>query len=310
MDRLIVGSRGSKLALWQAAWIQERLKAAGYALEIKVIKTSGDRRTRDSLLQPGSKGLFVKEIEQALAEGSIDLAVHSLKDLPVEQPPELCLGAIPVREDARDALVSREGLRLTDLPPGARLATGSLRRQSQLRWLRPDLNLEPIRGNVDTRIRKMRQGESDAVVLAAAGLHRLGLESLITQYFDPGEICPAVGQGALAVEIRKDDKRVMRAVQPLDDYGARLAVNAERMVLQKLGGGCQTPIAVHALLEGSVLGITGVVADPEGVRMIRAAAEGPPGDAEGLSARLAADLIAQGADRVLQRVFSNTFATD
>jgi hydroxymethylbilane synthase len=305
MERLIAGSRGSKLALWQAGWVKERLEAAGHMVEIKVIKTSGDSIARASLIPPGSKGLFVKEIEQALAEGAIDLAVHSLKDLPVEQPPDLCLAAIPLREDARDVLISRHGCRFSDLPAGARLSTGSLRRQSQLRFLRQDLRVVPVRGNVDTRIRKMREGECDALVLAAAGLKRLGLQSLITQYFRPEEICPAVGQGALAIEVRQGDDRAKSAVQPLNDFPTQTAVSAERTALKRLGGGCQTPIAAHAQVEEDMLTMRGVVASPEGARAIRAMARGPLDEAASVSARLVDDLIGQGAEAILRMVHSN-----
>ena len=300
MERLVAGSRGSELALRQVAFVKDRLEAEGYLVEIRVIRTTGDSFPRASLIQPGSKGLFVREIEEALAEGEIDLAVHSLKDLPVEQPPNLDLAAIPGREDARDVLISREGCRLGELGAEARLSTSSLRRQSQLRCLRPDLRIVPIRGNVDTRVRKMRQGECDGLVLAAAGLNRLGLQSLITEYFHPAEICPAVGQGALAIEIRRDNDRVKRAVQLLDDANTHTAVNAERMVLRRLGGGCQTPIAVHAEVEDKVLRMRGVVANPEGARVIRAVAEGPVDDASTVSDELAVSLIQQGAEAILR----------
>jgi hydroxymethylbilane synthase len=300
MEKLIVGSRGSKLALWQADWVKERLQAAGHSVEIKTIRTTGDRLPLSSLSEPGTKGLFVREIEEALAGGAIDLAVHSLKDLPVEQPHDLELAAIPVRDDARDVLVSREKLPLSELPLAARLSTSSTRRQSQLRSLRPDLCLAPIRGNVDTRIRKMQAGACDGVVLAAAGLHRLGLASLITQYFSPSEICPAVGQGALAVEIRRGDHRVKRALQTLDDSETRTAVDAERTVLRLLGGGCQSPIAVYAQITGDQLVIRGVVASPDGSRLIRAQTEKPVGEVDAATKRLAASLIKQGAEAILQ----------
>jgi hydroxymethylbilane synthase len=300
MERVVAGSRGSSLALWQAGWVKDRLEAAGYVVEIKVIRTSGDRLPHASLIQPGSKGLFVREIEEALADNTIDLAVHSLKDLPVEQPCNLDLAAVPVREDPRDVLLSRGGLYLGELPAGARLSTSSLRRQSQIRFLRPDLCVVPIRGNVDTRIKKMRQGDCDGLVLAAAGLHRLGFASLITQYFPPSEICPAVGQGALAVEIRRGDDRVRSAIKPLDDLFTHTAVDAERRVLRLLGGGCQTPIGVHAQVTDGVLTITGVVASLDGRRLIRAQVQRPVKDADDASNQLAAALIKQDAEAILQ----------
>jgi hydroxymethylbilane synthase len=302
METLVAGSRGSKLALQQSAWVKGCLEAEGHAVEIRVIQTSGDRLPRASLIQPGSKGLFVKEIEEALSEGAIDLAVHSLKDLPVEQPDGLCLAAIPLREDVRDVLISRDHLPFGELPPGARVSTSSLRRQSQLRCLRPDVQIIPIRGNVDTRIRKMRQGQCDALVLAAAGLHRLGLKSHVTQYFSVSEICPAVGQGALAVEIRCGDDRVRLAVEPLNDLHSHTAVDAERSVLRRLGGGCQTPIAVHAQVADNLLSMRGVVASPSGDQVIRATAQGAINDVEGVSAQLATALIEQGAKSILQLV--------
>jgi hydroxymethylbilane synthase len=302
METLVAGSRGSKLALRQADWVKERLEADGHTVELRVIQTSGDRLPQASLIQPGSKGLFVKEIEEALAQGAIDLAVHSLKDLPVDQPPGLCLAAIPPREDPRDVLVSRDHQPLDQLPAGARLSTSSLRRQSQLRSLRPDLEIVPVRGNVDTRIRKMRQGECDGLVLAAAGLHRLALAPLITQYFRVSEICPAVGQGALAIEIRQGDERVRRAVQPLNDFRTHAAVDAERTVLRQLGGGCQTPIAVHAEVAEKLLSMTGVVARPDGTEVIRAAAQGAIEDVDEVTAQIASELIDQGAQAILRSV--------
>ncbi|HTV53345.1 MAG TPA: hydroxymethylbilane synthase [Terriglobia bacterium] len=300
METLVAGSRGSKLALRQAEWVKERLETDGHRVEIIVIQTSGDRRPQASLIQPGSKGLFVKEIEEALARGAIDLAVHSLKDLPVDQPPGLCLAAIPPREDARDVLVSRDHQPLDKLVAGARLSTSSLRRQAQLRCLRPDLQIVPVRGNVDTRIKKMRQGECDGLVLAAAGLRRLALDSLVTQYFRISEICPAVGQGALAIEIRQGDDRVRRAVQPLNDFQTHTAVDAERIVLRQLGGGCQTPIAVHAEVADKLLSMSGVVARPDGGEIIRATAQGTIEDIDGVTAQLASELIEQGARAILQ----------
>lgn len=281
------------MALWQAGWVKERLESAGHAVEIKVIKTSGDHLTRAPLVQSGIKGLFIKEIEEALADGAIDLAVHSLKDLPAEQAPDFHLAAFPKREDPRDVLISRDGRGLHGLPPGARVSTSSVRRQSQLQSLRKDLCLLPIRGNVDTRVRKLHEGECDGIVVAAAGVRRLGLESLIAQYFSPEEICPAVGQGALAVEVRRNDDSAKAAVEPLDDLETRRAVTAERTALRLLGGGCQTPIAVYARIEGAVLKMSGVVATPDGSRVFRSATEGPADDGEAVARRLAAELLRQ-----------------
>ena len=229
--RLIIGSRGSKLALWQAHWVRDQLAAAGYEIEVRIIKTTGDKlqavapgeplpaSMAQTVAEAGSKGLFIKEIEEALLAREIDVAVHSLKDLPTEQPAGLALGAVPQREDARDVFIARNGQPLESLPPGARVATSSLRRQTQLRALRPDLVYVAMRGNLDTRLRKLERGDCEALVLAAAGVHRLGLTERITSYFSLDQMCPAVGQGALGIEIRADDPRAREAVARLDQLG-------------------------------------------------------------------------------------------
>ncbi len=209
--RIIIGTRGSKLALWQGEWVRDQLTARGHEVEIKVIKTTGDKLPNESLTQSGTKGLFIKEIEEALAAGAIDLAVHSLKDLPTEQPLGLGVAAVPSRADARDVLISSGARPLAALPSGSRVGTGSLRRQSQLRALRGDLEAVPVRGNVDTRLKKLERREYDALILAAAGLERLGLAERVTQYFAVDEMCPAVGQGALAIETRAGDERIVEA---------------------------------------------------------------------------------------------------
>src|SRR5271155_3298896 len=224
---LTIGSRGSQLALWQARWIQTRLQSFGIESRIQIIHTTGDKITDVALSKVGTKGLFTKEIEEALLAGSIDLAVHSLKDMPTELPDGLTLAAIPEREDPRDALIGRA---LEDLPQGARVGTGSLRRSAQLRARRPDLQIEDIRGNVDTRLRKLDEGRYDAIVLASAGLRRLGLETRITELFNPGVMCPAVGQGALAVETRDDGGPAFHVAKRLEHAASRIAVTAERAV--------------------------------------------------------------------------------
>ncbi len=296
---LVVGTRGSKLAQWQADWVKDRLAAAGYEVEIKVIKTTGDKLADVALTQAGTKGLFIKEIEEALLAGDVDLAVHSMKDLPNEQPHGLCVAAVPKRDDARDVLISRDGRRLGDLPSRARLGTSSLRRLSQLRCLRSDLEVVPLRGNIDTRLKKLDQGDYHAVVLAAAGVCRLGLQQRIAQCFAVEEMCPAVGQGALAVEIRKGDSRIERAVAPLDHSASHRAVRAERAMLRRLGGGCQVPIAAHAVVEDSRLRLLGVVASLDGLKIIRAAASGPSEDPEDVGAKLAQELLDQGAGAII-----------
>jgi len=300
--RIVIGSRGSKLALWQANWVRDQLVSAGAEVEIKIIKTTGDKLANLPLTQSGTKGLFIKEIEEALAEGMVDLAVHSLKDLPTEQPAGLAVAAVPPREDARDVLISLEGMGLVALPTGAKVGTSSLRRQSQLRALRGDLEVVPMRGNLDTRLRKLGAGEFDAVVVAAAGIHRLGFRERVTAYFAVDEMCPAVGQGALAIEVRKGDRRVERVVQPLDHWMTHQAVRAERTALRELGGGCQVPIAIHAQCEDDRLRVLGVVAAIDGSRIVRASKSGPAGEPERLGAEVARSLVEQGARAILENI--------
>lgn len=296
--RLVIGSRGSKLALWQAEWVRARLVERGASAEIQVITTTGDKMALASPTAPTSKGIFIKEIEGALLAGAIDVAVHSMKDLPADLTPELSIAAVPEREDARDALATRDGAGLAGLAQAARVGTGSPRRASQLRSLRRDLIVEPIRGNVDTRLRKLQRGDFDALIMAAAGLRRLGLAHHIAQYFDPAEICPAPGQGALAVQIRRNDDRAAEAVGPLDHPPTRRAVTAERATLRRLGGGCQTPLAAFAVPDGNSLTLSGAVASTDGQRVIRAAMTFP-GDPEAAGVRLAEALLAQGAAALL-----------
>jgi len=309
--RLIIGSRGSKLALWQAQWVRDQFASAGHEIEIRIIKTTGDNlqaiapgeplpaSMAQTVAEVGSKGLFIKEIEEALLAREIDVAVHSLKDLPTEQPAGLVLGAVPQREDARDVFISREGQSLESLPAGARVATSSLRRQTQLRALRPDLVYVAMRGNLDTRLRKLERGDCEALVLAAAGVHRLGLSGRITSYFQLDQMCPAVGQGALGIEIRADDSRAREAVAPLDHLVTHQAVGAERAVLRRLGGGCQVPIAAHAAVEDGNLRLQGLVANLDGTQVIRAQSKGPVSDPEMLGATVAEALLRQGAREIL-----------
>jgi hydroxymethylbilane synthase len=295
---LVIASRGSQLALWQARWVQDRLAARDLESRIEVIKTTGDKITDVPLAKVGTKGLFTKEIEEALLEGRADLAVHSLKDLPTELPEGLVLAAVPEREDPRDAMV---GARLSDLPAGATVGTSSLRRAAQLRRLRPDLAVESIRGNIDTRLRKLEEGRYQAIVLAAAGLRRLGWGGRIAEVFPPEIMCPAVGQGALAIEttpVRRE------AVGALDDLPTRSAVTAERAVLASLGGGCQVPIGAHAELVNGRLRIQAVVASADGADLVRAELEGSPDDAEAVGRELGAALLGRGARRILEAVYS------
>jgi hydroxymethylbilane synthase len=297
---LVIASRGSQLALWQAHWIQGQLAAGGCESRIEIIKTTGDKITDVPLAKVGTKGLFTKEIEEALLDGRADIAVHSLKDLPTELPDGLVLAAVPPREDPRDAMV---GNRLADLPEGSRIGTSSLRRAAQLRQIRPDLDIESVRGNVDTRLRKLDQGEFDAILLASAGLKRLGWADRIAEIFPPDVMCPAVGQGALAIETRPSGAG-HDACAALDDPPTHIAVTAERALLRTLGGGCQVPIGAHATVSGAWLQLTGIVASPDGAQLIRARAEGPIADAESLGRSLGEDLLARGAREILQAVYS------
>ncbi len=309
---MTIGSRGSQLALWQARWVAAQLPGA----EIVVIKTTGDRIIDAPLASVGTKALFVKEIEEALLDGRIDLAVHSLKDMPVETDPRLAIAAIPAREDVRDAMV---GGRLSELPPGAVVGTGSIRRAAQLRHVRPDLRVEALRGNVDTRLRKLDEGRYHAIVLAAAGLRRLSLDGRIAELLDPEIMCPAIGQGALAIQARAGDEATMRLLSALDNSTARAETTAERAMLAELGGGCQVPVGGSARvilgplqlgplqldpLPGDRLRLTAVVASPDGAQLIRVSLEGPASDPAELGRRAAQDLLARGADRILEQVYA------
>ena len=297
--KITIGSRGSSLALWQANWVKDCLEAAGHEIQIEIIKTTGDKLQTASLAASGSKGLFIKEIEEALLAGQVDLAVHSMKDLPTDLPQGLGVAAVPEREDPHDALVSKGGVALQDLPAGARIGTSSLRRQSQLLALRPDLEMVAMRGNVDTRLRKLERGDCEALVLAGAGLKRLGFASHITSWFSESEICPAVGQGALAIETSIANSAVNEAVAPLDHPPTHLTVRAERAMLEGLGGGCQLPIAAYSQFDSGKLHLAGVVASPDGTRLLRASATGAPENPEDVGQRVAADLLRQGASELL-----------
>ena len=297
--KITIGSRGSSLALWQANWVRDQLESAGHEVVIRIIKTSGDKLQNAALAASGTKGLFIKEIEEALLAGEVDLAVHSMKDLPTDLPEGLGVAAVPEREDPHDALVSKGGVTLRQLPAGARIGTSSLRRQSQLLALRPDLTMVAMRGNVDTRLRKLERGDCEALVLAGAGLKRLGFAQHITSWFSETEIAPAVGQGALAIEIRLQNAAVKEAVAPLDHAPTHQAVRAERAMLDALGGGCQLPIAAFAKHASGELHLMGVVADPAGARVLRANSSGMPEHPEDLGKRVAAELLGQGARELL-----------
>jgi hydroxymethylbilane synthase len=297
---LTIGSRGSQLALWQANWVKQKLEALGETCRIEIIKTTGDKITDVPLAKVGTKGLFTKEIEEALLDGRIDLAVHSLKDLPTELPDGLAISAIPAREDPRDALV---GAPLADLATGAKVGTSSLRRVAQLRSVRPDLALESVRGNVDTRLRKLTEGQYDALVMAAAGLRRLGWETRIAECLPIDVMCPAVGQGALAVETREEGDAA-RCCAQLDDAAARLSVEAERAVLATLGGGCQVPIGAYGCIAGDRLDLVAIVASPDGTRLIRRNAGGPAAERLRIGEELGRELLDAGAREILREVYS------
>lgn len=299
---LTIGSRGSQLALWQARWIQARLESWGVECRLEVIHTTGDKITDVALSKVGTKGLFTKEIEEALLGGAIDLAVHSLKDMPTELPAGLTLAAIPEREDARDAMV---GGRLAGLSQRARVGTSSLRRAAQLRAMRPDLQIENIRGNLDTRLRKLDAGQYDAIVLASAGLRRLGWENRITELLDPAVMCPAVGQGALAVETRADGGPAQEICGRIEHRETRIAVTAERAVLAALGGGCQVPIGAHATVgqDSGLVHLEAVIVSPDGVRIIRKQSSGRASDAASIGQALGEELLAEGGRQILELVY-------
>jgi hydroxymethylbilane synthase len=283
-----IGTRGSKLALWQAEWVKSHLENlhSGLAVELTIIKTKGDKILDVPLAKVGGKGLFVKEIEAALSAGSIDLAVHSMKDMPAEIPTGLCIGAVPVREVPVDALITRDAQTLETLPRGARIGTSSLRRASQLRRARPDIEIVPLRGNLDTRLRKLDEG----------------LEARISQKLDTEIMLPAVGQGALCIETRDGDTTIAPLVAPLEDEATRIAVTAERAYLHRLEGGCQVPIAGHATLLDGRLTLCGLVSDLEGQTVIKATQVGRPEEAETIGRELADHLLERGARAVLDRL--------
>jgi hydroxymethylbilane synthase len=296
---LVIGSRGSQLALWQAHWIAARLAEHGHETRIEIIKTTGDKITDVPLAKVGTKGLFTKEIEEALIDRRIDLAIHSLKDLPTEIPAGLMIAAVPERADARDAMV---GARLSELPAGAKVGTSSLRRAAQLRVVRPDLAIESVRGNLDTRVRKLDEGQYRAIVLAAAGLTRLGWAHRIAEILPPEIMCPAVGQGALAVETRQEGK-ARDICAALDHAATRAAVTAERAVLAALGGGCQVPIGAHAVIEGNSLRLIGAVIAPDGNRMVKKSDRGSVADAAEIGRRLGEALLVDGGREILEQVY-------
>ncbi len=297
-----IGTRKSKLALWQANFVKNFLeKKWGVEVELIKITTTGDKILDSPLAKIGGKGLFVKEIEQALIDGRIDLAVHSLKDVPMVIPEGLTLGAITEREDPFDVLISREGKKLTELPYGSKVGTSSLRRQVQIKRLRRDLEVEVLRGNVDTRMRKLREGLYDAIILAYAGVKRMGYENEVSEILD--YFIPAVGQGSLAIEIREEDKKIEELVRPLDHFESRIRAECERAFLRRLEGGCQVPIGAYAeVRDGKVL-IRGFISDLGGTKFIEGKEEGSIEEAEAVGERLAEGLLARGGKEILEEIY-------
>jgi hydroxymethylbilane synthase len=304
-QRVRLGTRGSPLALQQSHWVKGRIEQHHPELQVELItiKTTGDKILDVPLAQVGGKGLFVKEIEEALLRGKVDLAVHSMKDMPGDLPEGLKIGAVPEREDPRDVLLSPQKTTLDQVPASAKIGTGSLRRKAQLLGYRPDLEIVPLRGNLDTRIRKLETLGLAGIVLAAAGLHRLGWNHLIGQYLEP-EIClPAVGQGALAIEVRADDLRLQDWIAFLHHEDSALCTRAERAFLQRLEGGCQVPLAGHARVQGERLVLAGLIADLEGKIIFKERREGPIHDPEVLGRSLAEHLLGLGGREVLDQVY-------
>ncbi|MBS2969908.1 hydroxymethylbilane synthase [Metabacillus sp. KIGAM252] len=304
MRKIIIGSRKSKLALTQTNWFIRKLQDLGlpYEFEVKEIVTKGDRILDVTLSKVGGKGLFVKEIEQAMFDGEIDMAVHSMKDMPAELPAGLTIGCMPKREDVRDALISKDHMKLSELPEGAVIGTSSLRRSAQILSIRPDLKIKWIRGNIDTRLTKLQTEDYDAIILAAAGLSRMGWsEDTVTEYLDPSDCLPAVGQGALAIECRESDSELLEILSKVSDAETVETVNAERAFLKDMEGGCQIPIAGYAVLtDDQEVQLTGLVADPDGKIIYRETMTGAiPSD---LGKRLARKLEEQGAKELISRV--------
>ncbi len=302
---LVIGTRGSQLALWQAEWVKARLLdiAPSMAIRLQKIQTSGDKILDAPLAKLGGKGLFVKEIEEALLRGDIDFAVHSMKDVPSVLPEGLTIVCVLAREDARDALVARDQLVFRDLPVGATVGTSSLRRQAQLLAHRSDLSIVMLRGNVNTRLRKLQEGAFTAIVLAAAGLIRLGWAHCVTEYLPVTVSLPAIGQGALGIESRTDDAFVRELLAPLHHLPTAIEVSAERAFLERLEGGCQVPIAGHAVIENQTVRLEGLVASLDGTRVIRDQMEGPAEEAALLGTSLANRVLGAGGKQILDAVY-------
>jgi hydroxymethylbilane synthase len=306
MARLRIGSRGSQLALWQANHISALLRERGHEVELEIIKTTGDKITDVALAKVGTKGMFTKEIEEALAEGRIDLAVHSLKDLPTELSQGFEIAAVTTRENPRDVFCSRNYESIEDLPRAALVGTSSLRRQAQLKAVRPDLEIRPLRGNVDTRLRKLEAGEYDAIILAAAGLNRLGKTQLVRQVIPFEVMCPAAGQGALGIEIRAGDSVTRQHLGFLNDAEAHATTTCERALLNKLGGGCQVPIGALAEVREGRLHLEAIVAEPDGSKILRESLDGT--DPVQLGESVGEMLLQRGGEAILEAVYGQGIA--
>lgn len=306
LDIIKIGTRGSPLAIWQATWIKSLLENAnpGLLVELVKIKTSGDKIQDVSLAKIGGKGLFTKEIEEALIRKDVDIAVHSMKDVPVSLPRGLEIAVITEREDPRDALISKNDIKLADLPQGAKIGTGSLRRQTQLLNYRPDFEIVPLRGNLETRLNKLETEGLDAIILATAGLKRLGMADRITENIDPDIMLPGIGQGAVGIQLRLNDSFGIMMTMNLDDEPTHTALLAERAFLRKLEGGCQVPIGGYATIEDDVLTLKGVVGSLDGKKSFSAQKSGEPQDAEYIGKKLGEEILLMGADKILDEVYN------
>ena len=307
MNKVIIGSRGSPLALWQANWVKELLQGqhSDLAVDIKIIKTSGDKIQDVPLAKIGGKGLFVKEIEEGLLKREVDFAVHSMKDMPIIFPVNLCIACVTKRENPFDALISRNDIKLDDLPKGAKIGTGSLRRMSQLLYYRPDLNMVPLRGNLETRLKKLKSEGLDAIILAAAGLIRLGWDDRITEIIAPEILLPAMGQGAVGIETRKNDVDNQILLADIDDEETHYALDAERALVSQLEGGCNVPIGSFATLNGDQITLKGLVASLDGKTMYKKELTDLKTNAVALGRKMGNELIEMGADRIMQEIKSN-----
>lgn len=307
VNKITIGTRGSPLALWQANWIKSQLEALHEDLTVDLvkIKTSGDKIQDVPLAKVGGKGLFTKEIEESMLRYETDIAIHSMKDVPIQFPPSLTLSVVTEREDPRDVLVSRNGVKLDDLPKGARVGTGSFRRTTQLLAFRPDLEVVPMRGNLETRLKKLETEGLDAIILAAAGLIRLDMADRISEFIEPEIMLPGGGQGAVGIESRKEDLAVMNRIFPLDHEESHRALEAERGFLTRLQGGCQVPIGVYATIEGETLRLRGLVGSLDGKQILKAETTGAIEDPEGIGFQLAGEILEMGADKILKEVYGD-----